>query len=143
MAIINTGKASELEFSKQVRLAGGWCHRFPDLATFKGLNKSLRGKIVYPSQLADYLVALPQTGLHLAEIKSVSRKLLSIPSDLLRVNQKAAIAGSHRAGEGAYVIYLHDIPSNKWYIVNPYQDIGKKVEDVVSCNFGESLWKND
>lgn len=143
MAIINTGKASELEFSRQVRLAGGWCYRFPDLATFRGLNKSLKGQINYPKQPADFLVALAQSGLHFAEIKSVSRRLLSIPSDLLLVNQKAAIAGSRRAGEKTYVIYLHDIPANKWYIVNPHQDIGKKVEDVVSCNFGDPLWKND
>lgn len=143
MAISNTGKASELEFSRQVRLAGGWCHRFPDLASFKGQNKSWRGPIVFPKQPADYLIALPQTGLQLAEVKSVSRRLLSIPSDLLRTNQKEAIAGSRRAGEQCYVIYLHDIPANIWYIVNPHQDIGKKVQDVVSYTFGEKLWGRD
>ncbi len=140
MAIQNTGKASELEFQRQVRLAGGWCFRFTDLASFKGQNPQWRGPINFPSQPADYLVGLVQTGLHLAEVKSVSRRLSTIPSGLLRVNQKEAVAGSRRGGEQAYVIYLHDISQGLWYIVNPHVDIGQKVESVRSCQFGESLW---
>lgn len=140
MVVQNTGKSSELEFQRQVRLSGGWCHRFTDLATFRAHNQSWKGKITFPAQPADYLVGLPNTGLHLAEVKSVSRKLLSIPSTLLRGGQKEAVAGSRRGGEQAYVIYLHDIPSGLWYLVNPHTDIGSKICNVRSSTYGTKLW---
>lgn len=112
MTIKNTGKPSEKIFLENL---DGLVFRLRDKADLVGLNGGKN--IAAFGNPSDYIIAMNGT-LYFAEVKStVNTSSFSLSS--FTPAQKSAISRLYKRGEGyLYKIYVHNLVTDSWYILN-------------------------
>lgn len=113
----NDGKDSEDIFQTSIRNRGYALFRLRDKRDLHGLNKRSVAAFGQPS---DFIVVAPG-GAFLAEVKSSNHKT-SFSFDCFTTAQKAAMAMCHSNKVGhLYLVYVHHIPTDKWYLITGYE----------------------
>lgn len=124
--IKNTGKPSESIFVTECEKRGAAVFRMRDAADLYGLNNRKVGAFEMPS---DYIVVSPR-GMFFAEVKSSNNKT-SFSLNMLARGQKAAAAKCTIVFAGKfYRIYIHNVTTDKWYVMDG-ADYVHKVRDGI------------
>ena len=108
----NSGKSSEGIFEAHWDSLGkkAFCKRFDDQGDLYGRNN--KKMIVTNPQPADYIVTA-EGRMFYAEVKSVSE--YRFPFSMIRKGQWAGAKRTVAAG-GWYCFFIHNVPSNQWWI---------------------------
>lgn len=131
--IVNTGKPSEQIFEEAMRRQKNAVFRLRDKADLYGLNKKNVAAFGQPS---DYIV-ITKEGAFLSEVKS-SNHPTSFPLSCFTRAQRAAMAMCEANNVGHYyLVFIHNMLENKWYISN-----AKAIIKTVKSGRKSIKWSN-